>query len=103
MAIVVVLAAGWLSVAPPAGADTNDQQYLELLKASGLSCDQAVLPCPAGDASMIAIGHSICRQLHGGNSVRSLGTQIVRSQPTVQPEQAVKLVVAAQTAYCPAT
>lgn len=89
------------AVAGPARADTGDQQYLDLLKSSGLSCDQNVFSCPDGDASMISFGHQICRQLHGGNSARSLSTVIVRSQPSVQPDQAVKLVVAAKAAYCP--
>jgi uncharacterized protein DUF732 len=91
----------WLAVAGPARADSTDQHYLDLLKSSGLSCDQNVFDCPDGDASMISIGHQICRQLHGGNSARSLSSTIVRSRPSVQPDQAVKLVVAAQTAYCP--
>jgi hypothetical protein len=92
-----------LAVASPARADVgaDDQQYLDLLTANGLACGQTAFECPFGDASMIAVGHAICRQLHGGNSVRSLGTQIVRSRPGVQPQQAATLVVAAQTAYCP--
>lgn len=101
LAIAVACSAVSVALAAPAHADANDQQYLDLVKAAGLSCDQAVIGCPLGDESMIAIGHSICRQLHGGNSVRSLGVQITRSQPNVQPEQAVKLVTAAEAAYCP--
>ena len=79
----------------------GDQQYLDQLKADGLSCDQNVFDCPMGDESMISIGHQICRQLHGGNSARSLSSSIVRNRPSVQPDQAVKLIFAAQTAYCP--
>lgn len=92
-----------LAIASPARADVdaNDQQYLDLLTANGLSCDQAAFGCPAGDDSMIAIAHQICRQLHGGNSARSVGTQIVRSRPGVQPQQAATLVAAAETVYCP--
>jgi hypothetical protein len=101
MAIVVACSAVVFAAAGPARADIGDQQYLDLLKTSGLSCDQNVFDCPDGDASMISLGHQICRQLHGGNSARSLSSQIVRSKPSVQPDQAVKLVVAAKTAYCP--
>jgi hypothetical protein len=101
LAIVVACSAVFLAVAGPARADSNDQQYLALLKTAGLSCEQAVFDCPQGDDSMISFGHQICRQLHAGNSARSLGSLIVRSRPSVQPDQAVKLVVASQTAYCP--
>ncbi len=101
MAIVVACSAVMVTVAGPARADASDQQYLDLLKATGLSCDQNVFSCPDGDATMISFGRQICRQLHGGNSARSLSTMITRSQPTVQPDQAVKLVYAAKTAYCP--
>ncbi|MDX1892825.1 DUF732 domain-containing protein [Mycolicibacterium sp. 050158] len=85
----------------PARADASDQQYLEILKANDVSCGQTALDCPQGDESMIATAHAICRQLHGGNSARSVGTAIVRSAPGVQPDQAAKLVGAAETAYCP--
>lgn len=101
MAIVVACWAVALPLAGPARADTGDQQYLDLLKSMGLSCDQNVFSCPDGDATLISFGRQICRQLHGGNSARSLSTMIVRSQPTVQTDQAVKLVAAAKTAYCP--
>ena len=101
VAIVVAASAMSLAIASPARADANDQRYLDLLDANGLACGQTAFECPMGDDSMIGVGHAICRQLHGGNSVRSIGTQIVRSRPGVLPEQAAKLVVAAETAYCP--
>ncbi len=99
--VMVALSAVSLSVAGPARADANDQHYLDVLNANGLGCSQAAFECPQGDDSMIGIGHAICRQLHGGNSERAIGAQIVRSRPGVQPDQAAKLVIAAEAAYCP--
>jgi hypothetical protein len=101
LAMVVACSAVWFAVAGPARADAGDQQYLEQLKANDLSCGQTAFECPQGDDSMIAVAHAICRQLHGGNSARSLATQLIRSMPTLQPDQAAKVVQAAETAYCP--
>lgn len=101
LAVMLICSAVSIAVASPARADANDQQYLEILKANDVSCGQTALDCPQGDESMIATARAICRQLHGGNSARSVGTAIVRSAPGVQPDQAAKLVGAAETAYCP--
>lgn len=101
MAIAVAASVASLTVAAPARADADDQRYLELLEANSLGCGQTAIECPMGDDSMIGVGHAICRQLHGGNSARSVGAQIVRNRPGVQPDQAAKLVIAAETAYCP--
>ena len=101
LAVAVACSAGWLAFAGAAHADAGDQQYLDQLKANDLSCGQTAFACPQGDDSMIAVAHQICRQLHGGNSARSLATQLIRNVPTLQPAQAAKLVIAAQTAYCP--
>jgi hypothetical protein len=101
VAVVVAMSPVSLAVAGSAHADANDQQYLNVLNANGLGCAQALFQCPQGDDSMIGIGHAICRQLHGGNSERAIGAQIVRSRPGVQPDQAARLVIAAEAAYCP--
>jgi hypothetical protein len=98
--IATTMAAAMLA-AGPAAADATDDHYLELLNANGLGCGQGPFACPIGDSDMIRIGHTICRQLHGGNSKLSLAQGIIRAQPGVQPAQAVTLVSAAQAAYCP--
>ena len=89
-----------LGVAAPAHAEGNDQQFLDLLKANNLACGQTVFDCPEGDASMIAVGHQICTQLKA-NSKRSIASLIAKNRPGIQPQQAITLVVAAETAYCP--
>jgi hypothetical protein len=99
--IATAVAAASLAAAGPAAADSNDDHFLELLNANGLGCGQEPITCPIGDGDMIRMGHTICRQLHGGNSKLSLAQAIIRAQPGLQPAQAVTLVSAAQTAYCP--
>jgi hypothetical protein len=89
-----------LVVAAPARADGNDQQFLDLLKANNLACGQSAFDCPEGDASMISVGHQICAQLKA-NSKRSIANLIAMNKPGVSPQQAITLVVAAETAYCP--
>jgi hypothetical protein len=89
-----------LAVAAPAHAEGNDQQFLDLLKANNLACGQTAFECPEGDASMIAVGHQICTQLKA-NSRRSIASLIAKNRPGIQPQQAITLVVAAETAYCP--
>jgi hypothetical protein len=86
--------------AAPAWADSNDDQYLAALHASGLGCGEGPFECPTGDADMIQIGHSICRQLRGNSQV-SIAQAILRSKPGMPTEQAVKLVSASKAAYCP--
>jgi hypothetical protein len=49
---------------------------------------------------MIAVGHQICTQLKA-NSRRSIASLIAKNRPGIQPQQAITLVVAAETAYCP--
>jgi hypothetical protein len=98
--VVVACSSVMLAVAGPAGAEGNDQQYLDLLKANNLACGQTAFECPLGDASMIAVGHQICTQLKA-NSKRSIASLITKNRPGVQPEQAITLVLAAETAYCP--
>ena len=88
------------AVAAPAHAEGNDQQFLDLLKANNLACGQSAFDCPQGDASMIAVGHQICTQLKA-NSKRSIASLIAKNRPGIQPQQAITLVVAAETAYCP--
>jgi hypothetical protein len=99
-AVIVACSSVMLAVAGPARADGNDQQFLDLLKANNLACGQTAFDCPLGDASMIAVGHQICTQLKA-NSRRSIANLIAKNKPGVQPQQAVTLVVAAETAYCP--
>lgn len=101
VAIAVAVSALLLSVAGPASADSNDQRYLQVLAANGLGCGQGAFECIQGDDDMIQVGHSICRQMHGGNSKLSIAQQITRSKPTLPPAQAVLLVSAAAAAYCP--
>jgi uncharacterized protein DUF732 len=90
-----------LAFAGTAGADAGDQQYLNLVNAAGLGCGQGPFDCPNGDASMIAIGRSICKQLGRGNSTLSIEQLIMRQKPAMQPDAVVSLVTAAKTAYCP--
>jgi hypothetical protein len=99
-AVIVACASVMLVVAGPARADGNDQQFLDLLKANNLACGQSAFDCPQGDASMIAVGHQICTQLKA-NSKRSIASLIAQNKPGIQPQQAVVLVMAAETAYCP--
>jgi hypothetical protein len=98
--VVACFSAVFLTVAGPARADANDQQYLDLLKANNLACGQSAFECPLGDDSMISVGHQICTQLKA-NSKRSIASLIVKNKPGVDPQQATMLVLAAETAYCP--
>jgi uncharacterized protein DUF732 len=98
--VIVACSSVMLTVAGPARAEGNDQQYLDLLKANNLACGQTAFECPLGDASMIAVGHQICTQLKA-NSKRSIASLITKNKPGVDPQQAITLVLAASTAYCP--
>lgn len=100
-AIVVALSAVSIAAANPAAADTNDQQFLQVLAANGLDCGQGAFECSEGDTDMIQVGRSICRQMHGGNSKLSIAQQIMRRKPNIPPAQAVVLVSASEAAYCP--
>lgn len=98
---IVVAAAAALAFAGPAGADTNDENYLGLINAGGLGCGQGPFECPNGDSDMVQIGRAICRQLTHGNSSLAVSQAILRQKPGVQPEMVVRLVAVAKAAYCP--
>jgi hypothetical protein len=98
---IVVATAASLAFAGVAGADTDDENYLNLINASGLGCGQGPFNCPTGDSDMIRIGRAICRQLTHGNSSLAVSQAIIRQKPGVQPDIVVRLVAAAKTAYCP--
>ncbi len=98
---IVVAAAASLAFVGVAGADTNDENYLNLINASGLGCGQGPFSCPTGDSDMIQIGRAICRQLTHGNSSLAVSQAIIRQKPGVQPDMVVRLVAIAKTAYCP--
>jgi hypothetical protein len=99
-AIVIAVSAALVGAVGPASADSGDAQYLAALKASELGCGQGPFDCPTGDVDMIQIGHSICRQLRG-NSQAAIAQAILRGKPGMPPGQAVALVSAAKSAYCP--
>jgi hypothetical protein len=84
-----------------AGADTTDDNYLNLINTNGLGCGQGPFACPNGDSDMIQVGRAICRQLTHGNSSLAVSQAIMRQKPGVQPDIVVRLVAAAKTAYCP--
>ena len=98
---IVVAATASLASAGLAGADTADENYLNLINSSGLGCGQGPFACPTGDVDMIQIGRAICRQLTHGNSSLAVSQAIMRQKPGVQPDMVVRLVAAAKTAYCP--
>ena len=98
---MVVAAAASLAFAGVAGANTEDDTYLNLINSSGLGCGQGPFACPTGDSDMIQIGRAICRQLTHGNSSLAVSQAIIRQKPGVQPDMAVRLVAIAKTAYCP--
>jgi hypothetical protein len=98
---IVVAMATLLAFAGLAGADTDDENYLNLINASGLGCGQGPFSCPTGDSDMIQIGRAICRQLTHGNSSLAVSQAIIRQKPGVQPDMVVRLVAVAKTAYCP--
>jgi Protein of unknown function (DUF732) len=98
---IVVAAAASLAFVGVAGADTDDENYLNLINASGLGCGQGPFSCPTGDSDMIQIGRAICRQLTHGNSSLAVSQAIIRQKPGVQPDMVVRLVAIAKTAYCP--
>ena len=50
---IVVAAAASLAFVGVAGADTDDENYLNLINASGLGCGQGPFSCPTGDSDMI--------------------------------------------------
>lgn len=101
LTVIAAAAVAALLAAGPAAADSSDDQYLEILNANGLGCGQGPLTCAVGDSDMIQIGHTICRQMRGGNSKLSIAQAIIRAKPELQPAQAVTLVSAAKAAYCP--
>jgi len=98
---MAITAAASVLFAGPAGADTGDQTYLDLINANGLGCGKGPFACPTGDGDMIRIGRAICRQLTHGNSELAVEQQIMRQKPGVQPDTIARLVGAAETAYCP--
>jgi hypothetical protein len=98
---IVVAATASLALAGTAGADANDDNYLELINGSGLGCGQGPFACPTGDSDMIQIGRAICRQLTHGNSSLAVSQAIMRQKPGVPPDKVVRLVAAAKAAYCP--
>ena len=98
---IVVAVAASLAFVAVAGADTDDENYLNLINASGLGCGQGPFSCPTGDSDMIQIGRAICRQLTHGNSSLAVSQAIIRQKPGVQPDMVVRLVAIAKTAYCP--
>jgi hypothetical protein len=97
----VAAAAALVAFAAVAGADTQDDDYLNMINSSGLGCGQGPFNCPTGDSDMIQIGRAICRQLTHGNSSLAVSQQILRQKPGVQPDMVVRLVAAAKAAYCP--
>jgi hypothetical protein len=101
VAIMLAVSATSIVAAGPASADSNDDQYIQVLKASGLGCGQGAFECTTGDEDMIQIGHAICRQMHGANSQLSVVQAIMRQKPGLQAQQAVTLVSTAKAAYCP--
>jgi hypothetical protein len=98
---IVAAVAASLAFAGVAGADTADDNYLNLVNTSGLGCGQGPFTCPTGDSDMIQIGRAICRQLTHGNSSIAVSQAIMRQKPGVQPDMVVRLVAIAKTAYCP--
>jgi hypothetical protein len=98
---IVVAAAASLAFAGVAGATTEDDNYLNLINASGLGCGQGPFSCPTGDSDMIQVGRAICRQLTHGNSSLAVSQAILRQKPGVQPDMVVRLVAAAKASYCP--
>jgi hypothetical protein len=99
--VIATAAAVAMLAAAPATADANDDQFIKVLNANGLGCGQGPFTCAIGDSDMISVGHSICRQVRGGNSELSVEQAILRAKPGLQPAQAVKLVSASEAAYCP--
>jgi hypothetical protein len=97
--VVTAVCAASVVAASPASADSNDDQFIAALESSGLGCGQGPFECTTGDADMIQIGHSICRQLRG-NSQLAVAQAIMRGKPGMPPEQAVKLVSLSKGAYC---
>ena len=97
---IIVAATASLAFAGTAGADANDDTYLELINGSGLGCGQGPFACPTGDSDMIQIGRAICRQLTHGNSSLAVSQAIMRQKPGVPPDKVVRLVAAAKAAYC---
>jgi hypothetical protein len=98
---MVTAAVATLAFAAPASADAADDNYLQLINASGLGCGKGPFECPTGDTDMIQIGRAICRQLTHGNSSMSVSQAILRQKPGVQPDTVVRLVAIAKSAYCP--
>ena len=98
---IVAAAAASLAFAGAAGADTADENYLNLITSSGLGCGQGPFECPTGDSDMIQIGRAICRQLTHGNSSLAVSQAILRQKPGVQPDTVARLVAISKAAYCP--
>ncbi|MFG1929139.1 DUF732 domain-containing protein [Mycobacterium sp. NPDC048908] len=98
---IVVAAFASLLFAGPASADAADDNYLSLIKASGLGCGQGPFECPTGDSDMISIGRAICRQLTHGNSSLAVSQAILRQKPGVQPDTVARIVAISKAAYCP--
>lgn len=100
LASIAVALVAALTFASPATADAADQGYLDALNANGLACGRGPFACPNGDADLVQMGRSICRQLTRGNSVLSVQKLLLRQRPDVPPPSIAVLVGAAKAAYC---
>jgi hypothetical protein len=101
LGVIAAIAALGLATAP-AHADANDDSYIQQLNAAELGCGQGPFTCVNGDSDMIAVGHSVCRLMRGGNSQLSVMRELVRVKPGLTPEKAGTLLGIAKTNYCPA-
>src|SRR4029078_9084649 len=98
---IVLAVVASLAFVAVAGADTDDENYLKLINASGLGCGQGPFSCPTGDSDMIQIGRAHCRQITHMHSSLAVSQAIIGKKPGVQPDMVVRLVAIAKTAYCP--
>lgn len=83
-----------VAAAPMANADIMDDAYLSALTKGGISWANG------SDSSMIAVGHAVCQDWAGGNTLDQTITD-VRKALALSDNGTGTVIGAATAAYCP--
>lgn len=79
--------------AAPAHADSGDQDYLDTLKANGITFSSS--------HDVILYGHGVCLSLSQGESFKNIVTDITTDYESLPRKAAEGLAGAAVMSYCP--
>jgi hypothetical protein len=92
--IAAVLGGFCVLSAPIANADIADDAYLHALSKNGITWDNGA------DSRMIAVGHAVCQDWAGGNTLDQTVTD-VRKALGLSDGGTGTIIGAATAAYCP--